>query len=156
MARPHSLIAYDASGVVVATMDYLVRYDENGLAIGLVDFAAHEEAGGELTDVWRVSNAVGSKTWPEWLGTKAHRMTVELVGPPGRKHLAALVHPSGHRRVRADIEAAIEERIRNGNGDIRGIVGGPGRPLQLDEEGKTKPREKREGSALPLIPKRGR
>jgi hypothetical protein len=151
--RPHSLVAYDSTGAVVATLDYLVRYDENGMALGMVDFAVIEEGGGEMTDVWRVSNASGSKVWPEWLGTNAHGMTVELIGPPGNKRIAALVHPSGHRRVRADIEAAIEARISEsiGPADIRDLVGGPGRPLELDDEGRTKPRRAPRATTLPLV-----
>jgi len=151
--RPHSLVAYDASGVILATLDYVVMYDEDGNALGLVDFAAHEAAGGEMTKVWRHSRAVGSKVWPEWLGAAAHGMTVELAGPPGNKHLTALVHPSGHRRERAEIEARIAERVAAGRGrpaDIRDIVGGPGRPLKLDDEGRTKPRPVTPRSTLPL------
>lgn len=77
--------------------------------MGLVDFAAHEEAGGELTDIWQVSNAAGSKTWPEWVDPRGYR--VERTGPPGRKRITALVHPSGRRRERATIETEIDRRI---------------------------------------------
>ena len=149
------LLAYDPDGNVVATLDYAVRYDDAGVPLGLVDFSAHEDAGGEMTDVWAVSGAAGSKVWPEWLGGRAHDFRVELVGPAGRKRVAALVHKaSGHRRVRAEIEAAIQSRIDAAHGqpaDIRDLVGGPDRPLQLDDEGKTKARVPNVRPALPLV-----
>lgn len=141
--RPHSLLAYNASGAVVATLDYLVARGPDGKATGLVDFAAIEEAGDEITPYWNVDGAVGAKVWPEWLGTAAHRFRVELVGPPGRKRIAALVHTNGHRRERAAVDAAIETRVKAAKGnpaDIRNLVGGPGRPLALDENGATKAR----------------
>jgi hypothetical protein len=188
-----SLLAYDADGSVIATLDYLVARDDAGNVTGLVDFAAHETAGGEHTDIWRVGGGVpaaeeegeavpisshstvtissgpetpyvpgtawsakGSKCWPEWLGSAAHVFRVELEGEPGRKRIAALVRRSrpagtrdergrflpavagGHRRERAAIEAAIAavEPV-NGARDIRHIVGGPGKPLALDADGKT-------------------
>ena len=166
------LLAYDAAGNVVATLDHVVAKDAEDNVVGLVDFEAHEEAGGENTDIWQVSGAAGSKVWPEWLGGQAHNFRVELEGPPGAKRIAALVHKtSGYRRERAAIEAEIATRIaakrdeavaraaairatlpRRVNGrfvavpdvvvepepaDIRDLVGGPDRPLILDEDGKT-------------------
>lgn len=151
------LLAYDASGDIVATLDYAVQYadDEDRTPLGLVDFAAHEEAGGELTDVWNVSNATGSKVWPEWLGSRAHDFRVELVGPPGRKRIAALVHKaSGHRRERAVIEAEIGKRVKAAKGepaDIRDLVGGPDRPLHIDDQGRNAPRPKATRPKLPLV-----
>jgi len=149
------LLAYDAAGNVVATLDHVVQYDDNGTPLGLVDFGAHEDAGGEMTDVWTASNATGSKVWPEWIGGRAHDFRVELVGPPGRKRIGALVHKvSGHRRERAEIEARIADRIDAAHGqpaDIRDLVGGPDRPLQLDDEGKTKARVPNARPALPLV-----
>lgn len=137
--RPHCLLAYDATGVIVATLDYVVARDEHDAVGGLVDFGAHEAAGGEHTDIWTVSNAAGSKVWPEWLGAQAHQFRVELEGSPGRKRIAALVHlESGHRRERDAIEAAIAATpIVGGVRDIRHIVGGPTRRLELDETGRT-------------------
>jgi hypothetical protein len=116
------LLAYDQDGTVFATLDYLVQYDAAGAPLGLVDFAAHEEAGGEHTDIWNVGEdhpdkggqraAKGSKVWPEYLGAEALRYRVELDGPPGRKRIAALVHTtSGHRRERAAIDDEIARRI---------------------------------------------
>jgi len=137
---PHALLAYDADGNVIATLDYVVARDEHGEATGLVDFAAHEANGGEHTDIWNVSNAIGSKVWPEWLGGAAHDFRVELAGPSGAKHIAALIHKtSGHRRKRKAIEAAIAavEPDAAEARDIRPIVGGPQRPLALDADGKT-------------------
>jgi hypothetical protein len=151
------LLGHDAAGDVVATLDYVVQYDDDGVPLGLVDFAAHEEAGGEMTDVWTVSNAVGSHVWPEWIGSRAHDFRVELVGPPGNKRIAALVHKtSGHRRVRAIIDSVIATRMSEAAlahipADLRDLVGGPDRPLNLDDEGKTKARAPRVRPALPLV-----
>ena len=145
-----SLIAYDADGHVVGTLDYLVAHDEAGNAIGLVDFAAHEAAGGDHTDIWTVDSGdparpvKGSKIWPEWLGSGAHDFRVELAGKTGNKHIAALVHKtSGYRRERAAIEAAVSAVEPNAGGaaaNIRHLVGGPDRPLHIDKDGKTAPR----------------
>lgn len=166
------LVAYDADGDVVATLDHLVATDEAGYVIGLVDFDAHELTGGELTDVWQVAGAVGSKTWPEWIGGRVYDFRVELTGPPGAKRISALVHvghpvrtvggillpalpASGHRRERAAIEAAIAQRIEAAAegqpADIRDIVGGPDRPLLLDDKGRTALRLPVVRPALPIV-----
>lgn len=130
------LIAYDADGNIVGTLDMLVAHDANGHATGLVDFAAHEAAGGRLRDIWQVATAAGSGVWPEWLGGSVHDFRVEL---DSRKRIVALVHRvSGHRRERAAILAAIEAAPTvDGVRDLRAIVGGPTRPLTLDQEGHT-------------------
>ena len=147
------LLAYDATGNVIATLDYMTARNDEGDVVGLVDFAAHEEAGGKLRDVWNVAGAAGSATWPEWLGGRAHDFTVELDGT----RIRALVHKAGgHRRERAAIEAAIVERIAAANGepaDIRDIVGGPDRPLILDDEGRSHQRTLTSGTPknLPLV-----
>lgn len=137
--NPCCLLAYDAAGAVVATLDHMVARDADGNVTGLIDFEAHEAAGGKLRDIWQVGNAVGSGTWPEWLSSGAHDFRVELAGPSGAKRIAALVHKtSGYRRERAAIEAAIAAvPLVNGARDIRAIVGGPQRPLALDAEGRT-------------------
>ena len=92
-----------------------------------------------LRDIWDVENAVGSGTWPEWIGGRAHDFKVET--DPSTKRIKALVHKtSGHRRTRSSVEAAISKRIKDATGqpaDIRDLVGGPTRPLVLDDEGKT-------------------
>lgn len=49
-----SLVAYDAQGNIVATLDHVVAQDDAGNVIGLVDFAAHEENGGSMREVWDV------------------------------------------------------------------------------------------------------
>lgn len=138
------LLAYDAAGDVIATLDYVVAKDADDNAIGLIDFETHELAGGEHTEIWQVTGAAGSKTWPEWIGGRAHEFRVELVGPPGAKRIGALVHKtSGHRRERAAIETAIAARIAEADGspaDIKDLVGGPTRPLSLDGSGRTTPR----------------
>ena len=150
------LLAYDSAGAVVATLDYLVARDAEGNVTSLIDFAAHEEAGGEHIDIWQVSNATGSKVWPEWLGSRAHEFQVELAGPPGGKYIAALVHKvSGRRRERAAIEAAIAavKSDASGSRDLRDIVGGPGSPLILDDNGQTidKPKVRGTPAHLPLL-----
>jgi len=134
-----SLIAYDAAGNVVATLDHMVARDDRGDVVGLIDFAAHEANGGEHTDIWHVANAAGSKIWPEWIGSRAHEFKVELAGEPGRKQITALVHKdSGHRRERHMIEHAIASTpVVDGVRDIRHVVGGPQKPLHLDEHGRT-------------------
>lgn len=146
------LIAYDAEYNVVATLDYVVSYDDTPerKPLGLIDFGAHEDAGGEMTDVWNVSGAAGSKVWPEWLGGQAYDFKVELVGPPGNKRIGALVHKaSGYRRDRSSIESAIEERI-SGDGDLRDLVGGPNRPILLDETGRSRARPAHTRPNLPV------
>ncbi len=149
------LIAYDAGGAVVATLDYMVARDDDGTVIGLIDFEAHEAAGGKLRDIWNVDRAVGSGTWPEWLGARAHDFAVEL--EDGRSRIAALVHrDTAHRRDRDAVEAAIAERIARSDGspaDIRDLVGGPDRPLLLDDLGQTVSRPKRAAPQLPVIAK---
>lgn len=152
------LLAYDATGNVIATLDHVVARDADGNVTGLLDFEAHELAGGKLRDIWDIAGAAGSGTWPEWIGANAHGFTVEL-GPD--KRISALVHAkSGHRRERAAIEGAIRGRVaaakaarpdsaaavrlthdpkQSGPGsvDIRDLVGGPTRPLILDDQGRT-------------------
>jgi len=159
------LLAYTAAGDVVATLDCRVMYDDDGVPMGLVDFLAHEEAGGEHTDIWTVTQehdgvdmgtVKGSKAWPEWLGSRAHEFRVELDGPPGRKRIAALVHKtSGHRRERDAIDAAIfERRAATQEGqpvDLRDLVGGPQRPVRLDVDGRTAPRTAGAHRRLPLV-----
>lgn len=144
------LIAYDANGEVVATLDHVVARNEEGHVIGLVDFAAQEEAG-ELLDIWRVPDAVGSGTWPEWLGSRAYDFKIERAN--GR--ISALIHKtSGARRDRATIEKAIAKRMKEAGdkpADLRDLVGGPGKPLELDEKGRTLKREPVQRTKLPVI-----
>jgi hypothetical protein len=127
------LIAYDADGNVVATLDFMVARDADGRVIGLIDFEAWERSGRKLREVWEVGNAVGSGTWPEWLGTRAHDFRVER-GPDGR--IAALVPKNGGpKRVKRVIQQAITRRVASagdgGTVDISDLVGGPGRPLRI-------------------------
>lgn len=136
--RLTALLAYNAAGEVVATLDYMVARDDAGEVVGLLDFEA-QELTGELTDVWSVVGAAGSGTWPEWLGVRAHDFTVERAN--GR--ISALVHrQSGHRRERITIEAAIAQ------GEP---AGGPDRPLLLDDEGRTVARVPVQRPKLPII-----
>lgn len=137
------LVAYDAGLNIIATMDYLVVYDETKPerpVKGLVDWAALEEAAREMTEVWNVSGATGSKVWIEWIGGRALDFRVELSGPPGKKFISALVHKvSGHRRELLPIALAIKARIDaagpGGVADIRDLVGGPDRPIRLNYDG---------------------
>lgn len=157
--HPGMLIAYDAAGNVVATLDSAVLPGPDGVPLGLVDFTAHEEVGGDHTEIWRVASdgvdVKGSKVWPEWLGARAHDFRVELDGPAGRKRITVLIHKtSGHRRERSVIEAAIAERITESKGglaDIRDLVGGPDRPLIVDDEGATRRRTPPAPPALPVV-----
>jgi hypothetical protein len=149
------LIAYANDGSVIATLSHMVSMNEDGEVVGLVNFDEHERSGGEMTDVWNVDRAKGSKVWPEWIGGQAHNFRVELEGQPGRKRLAALIHKeSGHRRERVSVESAIAQRIASSRGapaDIRDLVGGPDRPLRLDAQGRTEPRPVRVVPQLPVI-----
>jgi hypothetical protein len=148
------LLAYDEHGKVVATLSYCVAKDEDGNVVGLIDFEAYESQGAKLRDIWNVSNAVGSATWPEYLGGAAHDFKVEL---DENNRIVALVHGRSRRkRKRSDIEAAIAERRAvtppGEPVDLRDIVGGPNRPLLLDEEGRTQPRPaKSQRPAFPIV-----
>lgn len=124
------LIAYDAAGNVIATLDYLVALNDDGHAVGFVDFAGHEKSGGELLDAWNVDGAAGSGSWPEYLGARAHEFTVER----NRGHIVALVHKvSGYRRERTAVTD----------------TGSQTRPLPLDDEGRTATRTG-SGTTLPI------
>lgn len=54
------MIAYDAAGSVVATLDQLVEFDDTGHALRRIDFEARESTGGKLRDLWDVERAVRS------------------------------------------------------------------------------------------------
>jgi len=169
------LIAFDAAGDIIDTLDRVVVYGPDGQVVGLVDFAAHEAAGGSLTDVWHVAvdgvPASGSGTWPEFLGGRAHDFRVERAD--GR--IVALVHKvSGHRRERADAEEAVREIVReivgrdldpdqppdrahNTRRALRERLGSPSRPLGLDAAGRTATAPERpQRPVLPLVGASGR
>lgn len=93
---PPILLAYDADGHVIQSVEQLVQKTPNGPV--LVDFAAHEAAGTPLTDFWHVEGAKGSKVWPERL-RRAYDYQVELAGEPGAKHIAAVVHRESRERL---------------------------------------------------------
>lgn len=157
--HPGMLIAYDDAGNVVATLDYAVMPGPDGVPLGLIDFAAHEEAGGEHTEIWNVASdgvkVKGSKVWPEYLGQGAHEYRVELAGPAGKKRIGALVHKSGRRRTRDEVDGAIAKRVRDASGgpaDIRDLVGGPDRPLQVTKTGLVKRVAEPKPPKLPFIP----
>lgn len=193
------LLAYDTDGRVIAILDQLVQLTDNG--VGMVDFEAHEAAGGSMQDIWNVERAAGSGTWPEWLGMRAHEFRVR-VDRRSAHPIRELIHlESGHRRQRAQVEAAVAERIaqkkaeaeartaeqvaltasmplqRDKNGrflprpvivvapepaDIRDLIGGPGRPLRLTDDGRTalwvppaQGIEPNAGGRLPIIGPKG-
>lgn len=136
------LFAYDAAGNIFATLDHMITRDTSGLVSGLIDFEVIEKAGTQMTTVWNVDGAAGSKVWPEWLGSRAHEFRVELAGPAGLKYISALVHrTSGYRRELSAIVAALAVRFaatpQGEPVDIRDIVGGPDRPLVLTDTGVT-------------------
>ena len=152
------LLAYDADGNVIATLDHLVLSDENGVPHGLVDFGAAEAAGIPLRNIWNVEGAAGSGTWPEWLGQRAHEFRVRRRAYGDKTMIAQLVHrESGEVHDRKQVEARIAERIREAGdqpADLRDIVGGPGRPLQLDSNGRSVGRAAVPPLELPLIGKK--
>jgi hypothetical protein len=76
------LLAYDADGAVIATLDFMVTRDDQGQVTGLVDFAAHAQAGGHLREIWEVDRAVRSA-----VSRKTSRTRPD--GPGGAKGLLA-------------------------------------------------------------------
>lgn len=139
------LIAWDGEGNIIATLSHLVARDADGNAVGLVDFGAWEAAGRKFRvnggeGIWEVPGAVASGSWPEHLGGQAHDFRVETEnGRPAR-----LVHrASGHVRDRSKVEKEIDKRTKAANGepvDLRDLVGGPGKALRLNGDGRTMPR----------------
>lgn len=155
--HPGMLIAYDADGNVIASVQYQTAIDPTtGAVLGLVDFAAMEEQGvpfrgsGAHVNVWEVPGAAGSAVWPQYLGpADIHRFRVEL---DERKRIRAIVHkPSGTRRTRDALERAIAERIERAAGqpaDIADLVGGPDRPLEVTPTGAVRRRPDAVASAV--------
>jgi len=126
------LVAWDAGGTIVATLDFMAARNDRGEASGIVDFSAYD--GGQMLDIWRVDRAAGSGHWPEWLGSQIIGWRAEH----GAGRVNALVHPGGHRRERTSLDDAIATAPLIGEArDLRGIVGGPNAPLRLDEAGRT-------------------
>jgi hypothetical protein len=168
------LIAYDERGNVIHTLDYMVVLDpDTQEPLGMLDFLLCEENGIGNIEFWKVltydldenGNKVlrdpqpvkGSKVWPEWIGGSAHQFRVILAGPPGRKRIVKLIHKqSGHVRDREQIEAAIAERVEKAKAqgvpaDLRDLLGGPDRPLKLDEDGRNRPRAGSARKQLPVV-----
>lgn len=146
------LIAYDRSGNIVASMDHLAIEDDAGV-VRAVDFVANERAGVKLRNLWLVSGARGSTTWPEHLGHRFGEFRVEL-DPAHPLRGRRLVHRgSGHVRDRESIELDIERRKqaqrRAGRRtlDVRPFLGDAVTPLALDDHGRTRP--KRDPNAPP-------
>lgn len=151
------LIAYNAAGEVVQTLDFFAPHSEG--RAGTVDLERYEAEGGRLRHILNASNAMGSGTWPEHLGEAVHDFRVELEG----KRIVRLVHHrSKHVRHRHEIEAAIAKRhgeamdrlrkeakvrkdvqvaLDGGSDvlvDVSDLLGSPGHPLELDEHGRTR------------------
>lgn len=162
--HPGMLLAYDADGNVIATLDFLVVLDPlTRDAVGLADFAGMEEAAvpfrgpGEHVNVWTIEGAAGSAVWPQYLGTAAHDFRVEL---DEQKRIQAIVHrPSGTRQTRAALEAAIADRVAGaGHGepaDLSDLVGGPDRPLEVTPTGAVRRRPDQPESST-LVVRTGR
>jgi hypothetical protein len=126
------MLAWDEFGHVIATCEQLVGTSPEGVR-GFVDAEAHERGGERMRRLWNVNGAVGSGSWPEFLGGKAHDFDVILDGD-GLPLITALVHRrSGHIRERSAIEAALAVE---GASRWR-ICGTPSEPLQVDDEGRT-------------------
>lgn len=176
---PGILLAYDVSENIVAYLEYLVWHDPQGQP-HLVNFEAHEAVGGRLRDVWYVPGAVGSGSWPEYLPPESledFRVELDHAHP---LRIRRLRHKrSGHVRARADIVAEVARRreeavraiAREANLpddvrlefdvppeiDVRDLVGGLGKPLALDKDGRdAKKRPTRPWLMVPRIgPQRG-
>ena len=136
-------IAYDRAGNIVASMDHLAIPDETG-RVYAVDLIGCERAGVKLRDLWFVSGASGSTTWPEYLGERFHEFRVEL-DPTHPLRGRRLVHRrSGHVRDRESIELDIDRRKqaqkRSGRRvlDLRDFLGDAVHPLLLDDDGRTR------------------
>lgn len=146
------LIAYDAEGNVVATEDWTVWVDPDGRG-HLIDVEAFEADGGKLRDLWFVPGASGSATWPEWLGDRMYDFRVGLDGRY-RLRCRRLVHVrSGIVRERRTFEREFVRRRKEAKGravDIRDLVGGPGRPLDIDDDGRLRPRRQRDPERRPV------
>lgn len=140
------LIAWDKDGNIIATLSFLVARDAlDGDPVGLVDFVNHEKSGGRFrhdpTDrpngVWNVPGAVGSGSWPEYLGARAHEFKVETDNRHSNP-VRRLVHKDSKVvRDRDKIDRAIDKRVKDSDGpaDIRDLVGGPMDPLVINDAG---------------------
>lgn len=151
-----SMVGWDADGIVRLTVELFLRYDPATDRPIVVDFEETERAGTDLRELYCIRDRDGNDrlagygSWPEWLPPdKVHgRFRVDLRPGPrgGSPKVRALVHrQSGVRREREVIEAAIAERVRRAKerdelADLRDLVGGPDRPLPLDDEGRTRRR----------------
>lgn len=145
------MVAWNADDEIIATFSFMAKRDDDGEVIGHYDFEAHELAGGDMTLLWKVPGAVASATWPEFIGMRAHDFRVRRrPGPKGVTHLiTALEHKvSGHRRERVDVEAKLVARRASHKASlppgqegvvytpVGDIVGGPGKPLPLGDDGR--------------------
>lgn len=85
------IVAWDAGLNIVATLDD-VRRDGSFL-----DLVAYEESGVRMRTLWNVNDAVGSGTWPENIGGRAHDYRVELGA--GLPLVVALIHRQTGERI---------------------------------------------------------
>lgn len=166
------LIAWDADGNIIATLDTLVYRDPaSGEAVGVVDMQTHEATGGRLRDIAEVEGAVQAGTWIEELGGQAHDFRVELDPEWTREDPAhpflvqALVHKSSRvKRKRADAEkrilAALKEAQQRGEPlDLEPLIGvaqtrpdAPDRHLRLAPDGRDAPPPAVESAGEPPFP----
>lgn len=142
---PHVLLAYNADGRVVATLDYLSPvHPVTQEPLGRVDLALVEASGAKLRHLYMVEGAVGSGTWPEFLGVAAHDFYV-VVDPSYRHRIRYLWHPeSDHVRDREDIENAVAMEVvvaaeEGRPPDLSPLIGDIGRRLvvEVDAEGRS-------------------
>ena len=149
------VLYYDpASGEVAGVIDYQLAVDDDGNTTGIIDFEQMELDDLAPADFGMGVSRSGDPTvfesgfWPEWIGGQAQHFVVEWQPPAAgkrRPRITALRHRvSGHRRVRAQIEAARQARwdaTPKGQAvDMRDLIGTPTRPLVLDDTGRTKAR----------------
>jgi len=136
------LIAYDRSGNVMAVIDDLVLQDEDGV-FRSVDFEATEAADVKLRELWEVSGASGSTSWPEHLGERFLEFRVKVDKRFNLRGRELAHRGSGHARKRDAIEAAVVRRVEETEVtrgrrvvDVRPLLGDPSRPLPLDKDGR--------------------
>ena len=124
------MLAWDEGGNVIASCDQLIGLDDEGKR-GWVDTAAHEMSGQRMRRLWNVNGAVGSGSWPEYLGGRAHEFRVEVSPDRSLPLIRRLVHrESGYVRDREAIEARLAA------GESRSVVcGKPDEPLRMDSNG---------------------
>lgn len=136
------LIAYDRSGNVIAVIEDLVLPDEDGV-MRSVDVEATEADDVKLRDLWEVSGASGSTTWPEHLGPRFLEFRVHIDKRFNLRGRRLIHRGSGHARDRDAIEEAVVRRVEETEVtrgrrvvDVRPVLGDSAHPLALDDDGR--------------------